>query len=265
MSHLASKRIQRLKHSSSYDFPHISRRPQPRRITSELSLRNDVAEILRQNLQYTTIFKEHVVAIRGHPERPAACEHLLKKRGAPHPQHLVGYAEQQKLRVEMEEIIQHRATTVDEHLIICCTVNTLLLLQKEIVNTLPEHKRLEIRRRMNLASRRCQPAKHTKPSSRFGPLVPSSEPVLKRPKDFHECNITESMDSLLDLSSLPKPPKVIGVQFLQKDIDILFCINAVHMGSDGLYFSIKYEDIKIPDVVGLDKLKRMLRNSKRVL
>ena len=114
MSHLASKRIQRLKHSSSYDFPCISRRPQPRRITSKLSLRNDVEEILRQNLQYTTVFKEHVVAIRGHPERPAACEHLLKKRGAPHPQHLVGYAEQQKLRVEMEEIIQHRATTVDE-------------------------------------------------------------------------------------------------------------------------------------------------------
>lgn len=106
--------------------------------------------------------------------------------------------------------------------------------------------------------------------------MPSSEPVLKRPKDFHECDITESMDSLLDLSSLLKPPKVIGVQFLQKDIDILFCINAVHVGSDGLYFSIKYEDIKyvlndllpthglltarnrIPDVVGLNELKRML-------
>ncbi|KIM65850.1 hypothetical protein SCLCIDRAFT_22405 [Scleroderma citrinum Foug A] len=247
MSHLASKRIQRLKHSLSYDFPCISRRPQPCQITSELSLQNNVEEILRQNLQYTTVFKEHV------------------KRGAPHPQHLVGYAEQQKLRVEMEEIIQCRATTVDEHLIICCAANTLLLLQKEIVNTLPEHKRLEIHRRMNLASRRCQPAKHTEPSSRFGPLVPSSELVLKRPKDFHECDIMESMDSLLDLSSLPKPPKVIGVQFLQKDIDILFCVNAVHVGLDRLYFSIKYEDIKIPDVVGLDELKRMLRNSKRVL
>ena len=113
MLHPTSKRI-RLNRSSSHS-PRVSRKasPLPRRRASELSL-SDVDKIVSQNLWYMTVLEEHVAAIRGHPQRPAACERLLKKKGAPHPGHLVGYAEQQKLRVEMEEIIHRRATTVDE-------------------------------------------------------------------------------------------------------------------------------------------------------
>ena len=86
------------------------------------------------------------------------------------------------------------------------------------------------------------------------------------------------MDSLLEFSSLPK---ILGVQFLLKEVNILFCVAAVHLRSDGFQFSVQYEDIKYvldnfpihnlfithyrePDVVDTEELKRMLRNSKRV-
>ena len=74
--------------------------------------------------------------------------------------------------------------------------------------------------------------------------MPSSEPLLKRPKDFCEFDIVEPVDSFLDLPSLLKLSNIIGIRFLQKDIDIVFCINAVHVQPDGLHFSIKYEDIR---------------------
>jgi len=103
--------------------------------------------------------------------------------------------------------------------------------------------------------------------------------VLERPQDFCEYDITESTDSLLDLSSLPQ---IIGVQFLLKEVDLLFCVNAVHLCSDGFQFSVQYEGIRCvlndflicnlfiahnrePDVIDPDELKRMLQNSKRVL
>lgn len=86
------------------------------------------------------------------------------------------------------------------------------------------------------------------------------------------------MDSLLDLSSLPK---VIGIQFLLKEADLLFCVNAIHLHSDGFQFSVQYEDIRYvlydflicslftvhnrePNIVGPEELKRMLQNSKHV-
>ena len=124
----------------------------------------------------------------------------------------------------------------------------------------------------------CKLAKYTKPSGQFGPFVPRSQPVLERPQDFRECDITESVDSLLDLLSLPK---VIGVKFLLKEADLLFCVNAIHLHSDGFQFSVQYEDIRYvlydflirslftvhnrePDIIGPEELKRMLQNSKRV-
>jgi len=114
-SHPTSKRI-RLDRSQS--FPRAARKSQlPRPTTSELSLPDiaiNVDKIATQTLQYLTVFKEHASAIRDHPQRPDACERLLKKRGIPHPQQLIDHAEQQKLRVKMEDLIQHHATTVDE-------------------------------------------------------------------------------------------------------------------------------------------------------
>ena len=113
MSHLASKRI-KLDHSSS-DFPHTAQRSQlQRRKTCDLSLPNDVDAIATQTLRYLTVFKEHIAAIRDHPERPGTCERLLSKRGAPPPQYLVDSTEQERLRVKMEAVIERRATTVDE-------------------------------------------------------------------------------------------------------------------------------------------------------
>ena len=74
--------------------------------------------------------------------------------------------------------------------------------------------------------------------------MPSSELLLQRPKDFRESDTVESVDSFLDLSSLLTLSNITGIRFLQKDIDIVFCINAVHIHPDGLHFSIKYEDIR---------------------
>ena len=125
-----------------------------------------------------------------------------------------------------------------------------------------------------------KPAEHTQPSTwQFGPFVPKFGPVLERPKYFQEYDIAESVDSLLNLSSLPK---IIGVKFLLKDIDVLFCIGAIHLHPDGTKFSIHYEDIpyvlnnilicgpftahnRIPDIVDSEELRKMLHNSKRVL
>ena len=113
MSQLSSKRI-KLDHSSS-DFPHTIQKSQLQcQKTCDLSLPNDVDTIATQTLQYLTVFKEHIAAIRDHPERPGACEHLLNKKGAPPPQYLVGSTEQERLRVKMEAVIEHRATMVDE-------------------------------------------------------------------------------------------------------------------------------------------------------
>ena len=103
--------------------------------------------------------------------------------------------------------------------------------------------------------------------------------MLERPKYFQQYDIAESLDSLLSLSSLPK---IIGAQFLLKDIDLLFCIGAIHLRPDGTQFSIHYEDVlyvlnnipicglftvhnRIPDVVDSEELRKMLQNSKRVL
>ena len=66
--------------------------------------------------------------------------------------------------------------------------------------------------------------------------------MLERPKDFHEYDITESMtDSLIELSSLQE---IIGARFLLKEIDLFFCVDAAHLRSDGLQFSIQYESIR---------------------
>ncbi|KIM56228.1 hypothetical protein SCLCIDRAFT_29767 [Scleroderma citrinum Foug A] len=261
MSHPTSKCI-RLDRTLS--FAHVTRKSQlPCWTASELSLPNaaiNIDDIATQTLQYMAVFKEHLSAIQGHPQQLGACECLLKKRGAPHPQQLTDYAEQQKLWMKMEDLIQRHATMVDEHLAICCAVNTLLLLQEDIISSLPEYKCREIEHRMDLISG-CKPAKYTKPSGQFGPFVPRSQPVLERPQDFRECDITESVDSLLDLLSLPK---VIGVQFLLKEADLLFCVNAIHLRLDGFQFSVQYEDIREPDIIGPEELKRMLQNSKRV-
>ena len=113
MSHLTSKRI-KLEHSSS-DFPHaIQKSPLQRRKTCDLSLPNNVDTIATQTLRYLTVFKEHIAAIRDHPERPGACERLLNKKGAPPPQYLVDSTEQERLWVKMEAVIERRTTTVDE-------------------------------------------------------------------------------------------------------------------------------------------------------
>ena len=102
--------------------------------------------------------------------------------------------------------------------------------------------------------------------------------MLERPQDFCEHDIPESTYSVLDLSSAPK---IIGVQFLLKEMDLLFRVNATHLCSDGFQFSVQYEGIRCvlngflirnlftahnrePDVVDLKELKRMLQNSKRV-
>ena len=112
-----SRRIPRLNHSLS--FPRVTtRKPQlPRQTTSELLLPNGaihVDKIAAQTQYYLTVLEEHLDAIRDHPQRPDACERLLKKRGAPHPQQLTSYTERHKLRVKMEDLIRHDATTIDE-------------------------------------------------------------------------------------------------------------------------------------------------------
>ena len=103
--------------------------------------------------------------------------------------------------------------------------------------------------------------------------------MLERPKCFQEYDIAGSVESLLNLSSLLK---IIGTQFLLKDVDLLFCIGAIHLRPDGTQFSIHYEDIpyvlnnipiyslftahnRIPDIVDLEELRKMLQSSKRVL
>ena len=123
------------------------------------------------------------------------------------------------------------------------------------------------------------PAERTQPSMQFGPFVPKFRLMLERPKCFQKYNIAGSVESLLNLSSLLK---IIGAQFLLKDVDLLFCIGAIHLRPDGTQFSIHYEDIpyvlnnipiyslftvhnRIPDVVDLEELRKMLQSSKRVL
>ncbi|KIM51307.1 hypothetical protein SCLCIDRAFT_33541 [Scleroderma citrinum Foug A] len=85
--------------------------------------------------------------------------------------------------------------------------------------------------------------------------------MLERPQDFCEHDIPESTYSVLDLSSVLK---IIGVQFLLKEMDLLFRVNAAHLRSDGFQFSVQYEGIREPDVVDPKELKRMLQNSKCV-
>ena len=63
--------------------------------------------------------------------------------------------------------------------------------------------------------------------------------MLERPKDFHEYDIT--MDPLIELSSLQE---IIGARFLLKEIDLFFSVDAAHLRSDGLQFSIQYESIR---------------------
>lgn len=115
MSHPTSKCI-RLDRTLS--FAHITRKSQlPCWTASKLSLPNaaiNIDDIATQTLQYLAVFKEHLSAIRGHPQWLGTCEHLLKKREAPHPQQLTDYAEQQKLWMKMEDLIQRHATMVDE-------------------------------------------------------------------------------------------------------------------------------------------------------
>lgn len=116
-SHPASKRI-RLDRALSY--PRVPRKARPSRgITSEFSLPDAISidEVTTQTLEYLTVFEKHVAVIRDHPEQSDAFERLLKKRGAPHPQQLVSYEEQEELRVKMEELIRSRATTVDEQVL----------------------------------------------------------------------------------------------------------------------------------------------------
>ena len=116
-SHPASKRI-RLDRALSY--PRVPRKARPSRgITSEFSLPDAISidEVTTQTLEYLAVFEKHVAVIRDHPEQSDAFERLLKKRGAPHPQQLVSYEEQEELRVKMEELIRSRATTVDEQVL----------------------------------------------------------------------------------------------------------------------------------------------------
>ncbi|KAI6146033.1 hypothetical protein BKA82DRAFT_4357363 [Pisolithus tinctorius] len=218
-------------------------RPSPRLLqpcpaTTHLPLSSvyaSVDEMAAQTLTYMNTFEEHASIVRGHREGATAYQRMLNEQQVLSPDTawpLLDSEGLRTLRCRMEDIIRHPATSIDDHLRICCAANTLLLLQHDVISRLSIPESDDVEKKINQLRSERRRAKYMAKRDGFRPVVPTCLPTFQRPQSQlpHDRITTDTVDRLIDLQFLSQ---VIGQQFYLNPDNTFFRIHAIEASSDG--------------------------------